>query len=49
MKTVLQKPVFSADILARENARSVAALKESLTKPATLADRAFGYVWLVGI
>ncbi|HEX4880411.1 MAG TPA: pitrilysin family protein [Limnobacter sp.] len=40
-KTVLQKPVFSGDILARENARAVSALKESLTKPDTLADRAF--------
>lgn len=41
MKTVLQKPVFKADILARENSRAVASLKESLTKPDTLADRAF--------
>lgn len=41
MKTVLQKPVFNADILARETARSVAGLKEALTKPDTLADRAF--------
>ncbi|HEX4843022.1 MAG TPA: pitrilysin family protein [Limnobacter sp.] len=40
-KTVLQKPVFSADILARENARAVSSLRESLTKPDTLADRAF--------
>ncbi|WP_370260737.1 M16 family metallopeptidase [Limnobacter sp.] len=40
-KTVLQKPVFSADILARENARALASLKESLTKPDTLASRAF--------
>ena len=41
MKTVLQKPVFNAEILARETARSVAGLKEALTKPDTLADRAF--------
>lgn len=41
MKTVLHKPVFSAEILARETARSIAGLKESLTKPDTLASRAF--------
>jgi zinc protease len=41
MKIVLQKPVFNADVLARENARSVASLKESLTQPDTLAERAF--------
>lgn len=41
MKTVLQKPVFDGNILAREMARSVAGLKEALTKPDTLADRAF--------
>ncbi|MFN7507744.1 MAG: M16 family metallopeptidase [Limnobacter sp.] len=41
MKTVVQKPVFNGDILAREMARSVAGLKESLTKPDTLAERAF--------
>ncbi|HEX4916960.1 MAG TPA: pitrilysin family protein [Limnobacter sp.] len=40
-KTVLQRPVFIGDILARENARAVSSLKESLTKPDTLADRAF--------
>ena len=41
MKTVLQKPTFDGEILAREMARSVAGLKESLTKPDTLANRAF--------
>lgn len=41
MKTLLQKPQFNADILARENSRSLAALRESLTKPDVLANRAF--------
>lgn len=38
---VLQRPDFPAAVLEREKARSVAALKEALTRPATLADRAF--------
>lgn len=40
-KTVVQNPVFKQDVLTRELNRSLAAFKESLTKPATLADRAF--------
>ncbi|MCQ8897417.1 insulinase family protein [Limnobacter humi] len=40
-KTVLQKPVFDAQVYAREQARSIAGLKEALTKPDTLAQRAF--------
>ena len=41
MKTVIQSPVFGADILERERARSLAGLKEELTKPDALANRAF--------
>lgn len=41
MQTVLHKPVFTQEILARENARAVAGLREALTKPDTLASRAF--------
>jgi zinc protease len=40
-KAVMQKPVFNAEVLKREQSRSIAGLKESLTKPGTLADRAF--------
>lgn len=40
-KTVVQNPVFKQEVLSRELNRSLAAFKESLTKPATLADRAF--------
>lgn len=40
-KTVLQKPVFDPAVLKRQQARGVAELKESLSKPATLAERAF--------
>lgn len=40
-REVLQTPAFPADVLAREQKRSLASFKESLTKPATLADRAF--------
>lgn len=39
--TVLHKPVFAPEVFAREQARTVAGLKEALTKPNVLADRAF--------
>lgn len=38
---VLHRPDFPAAVLEREKARSIAALKEALTRPAALADRAF--------
>lgn len=39
--TLLAKPTFPADAFERERGRAIAALRESLTRPATLADRAF--------
>jgi len=41
MAKVLQHPVYAADILAREQARVIASLKEAETKPEHIADRAF--------
>ena len=41
MARVLQHPVFPEAILAREKVRLIAALKESDTKPESIADRAF--------
>ena len=41
MARVLQRPLFPEAILAREKARVIAALKESETKPESIADRAF--------
>lgn len=41
LRTVLVAPAFPADVVARERDRAVAALKESLTRPETLASRAF--------
>ncbi|MBY0575003.1 MAG: insulinase family protein [Gallionellaceae bacterium] len=41
MARVLQQPVFSEAILAREKARVIAALKEAETKPESIADKAF--------
>lgn len=41
MRQVLQKPVFSEAVFLRERARTLSALRESLTKPDTLAERAF--------
>lgn len=38
---VLQQPDFPQSVLEREKARSIAGLKEALTRPDTLADRAF--------
>lgn len=39
--TLLARPTFPADILARERERAIAGLREALTKPATLAARRF--------
>jgi zinc protease len=41
MARVLQHPTFPEAILAREKVRLIAALKESDTKPESIADRAF--------
>lgn len=41
MARVLQHPVFPETILAREKARLIASLKEALTQPAAIADKAF--------
>jgi zinc protease len=38
---ILAQPSFPADILARDKARSIAAVKEELTKPEAIASRAF--------
>lgn len=38
---VLQQPDFSEQVLVREKARIVAALKEAETQPASIADKAF--------
>ena len=41
MASVLQHPVFPEEILAREKARLISALKEAETKPESIADKAF--------
>jgi zinc protease len=41
MARVLQRPLFRGEILAREKARVIAALKEAETKPESIADKAF--------
>lgn len=41
MARVLQHPLFPEEILAREKARIIAALKEAETKPENIADKAF--------
>ncbi len=41
MRNVLQAPRFAQDIIEREVARRVAGLKDALTRPDTLAVRAF--------
>jgi zinc protease len=41
MARVLQHPLFPEAILARERVRVIAALKEAMTKPESIADKAF--------
>jgi zinc protease len=41
MARVLQRPLFRGEVLAREKARVIAALKEAETKPESIADKAF--------
>lgn len=38
---LLAQPSFPAELLARDKARTISALKESLTKPEVIADQAF--------
>ena len=41
LRAVLATPQFPADVFAREQARKLAALKEAMTRPDTIASRAF--------
>ena len=41
LKSVITQPVFPAAVIAREKARGIAGLQDSLTRPDTLAARAF--------
>lgn len=41
LSRVLSQPSFPADLLERDKARTIAAIRESLTKPEVIADRAF--------
>ena len=41
MRTVIAEPRFPAEVFERERARTLAALKESLTRPETIASRTF--------
>ncbi|MGB8517864.1 MAG: pitrilysin family protein, partial [Gallionella sp.] len=41
MARVLQHPIYSPEILAREKTRIIAGLKEAETKPESIADKAF--------
>ena len=40
-KSILGRPTFPADVLAREKARTIASIKESLTRPDVLATKNF--------
>ncbi|HRP25416.1 pitrilysin family protein [Thauera sp.] len=46
--TLLARPSFPADVLERERARAIAGLREALTKPGTLAARAFNATLYAG-
>ncbi|MEF8700627.1 MAG: pitrilysin family protein [Candidatus Accumulibacter sp. UW26] len=41
LRTILSRPAFPETVFEREQARSVAALKEALTRPETIAGQAF--------
>lgn len=41
LKTVLHKPLFDAAIFEREKARTIAGLKEAMTRPDSIAGKAF--------
>ena len=42
LESVLQRPLFPEDVLAREKTRLIAGLKEAETKPDSIAEKAFG-------
>lgn len=46
--TLLTQPTFPEKVLERERGRAIAGLRESLTKPATLADRKFSELAYAG-
>jgi zinc protease len=41
LKTVIQAPLFDAAIFEREKARTIASLKEAMTRPDSIAGKAF--------
>jgi zinc protease len=41
MRTLLQQPTFPAEVLAREKARTIAGIRESDTRPASMAAKRF--------
>lgn len=41
MATVMRAPTFPAEVVERERARAIAGLKDALTRPDTIAGRAF--------
>jgi len=41
LRTVLQQPLFDAAIFEREKARTIASLKEAMTRPDSIAGKAF--------
>ena len=41
LRNVLSSPQFQLEVIEREKARSIVAIKESLTRPATIAGNAF--------
>ncbi len=41
LRAVLSRPQYPAEVLAREKARTIAALKEALTRPDAIASKAF--------
>lgn len=41
LRSVIQQPRFDADIFAREQARTVAGIKEAMTRPDSIAGKAF--------
>ncbi|MDR3158113.1 MAG: insulinase family protein [Zoogloeaceae bacterium] len=41
LETILRQPHFAADVFERERARGIAAIKDALTRPGPVAQRAF--------
>lgn len=48
LRQILQQPTFPAAVLAREKARSVAAIRESDTQPDSIAEKRFSAVMYPG-